>query len=121
MTSVANESSSVAALAERLALALKARGLAAEVVGAAIVWASNRAADPPADDPRAVAMSPGLQQTVVCHRTESGRPFWHWVWSGTTHDAAPDYEPLCPGEEIEQAATKIARVLHVDAGPEQAP
>ena len=109
----------VATFVEGLTAVLADRGLIAEVFGARTVWAKNRAADPPGADPRAVAMSPGLRQTVTCQPDDAGRLAWFWVWSGPTRDAPSELEYLCPAEHLDQAADRIARVLCLEgAGPE---
>ncbi|GAA0333001.1 hypothetical protein NE235_13320 [Actinoallomurus spadix] len=99
----------------QLTAALVDRGLVAEVFGARMVWAKNPAADPPSGEPQAAAMSPGLRQAVVCqHDQHSGGLAWYWLWSGTTRDAPPEAEYLCPAEDVNQAADRITRVLRLD-------
>jgi hypothetical protein len=104
-------------LTERLADALTARGLHARVARGARVLASNPAGDPPDGDHRAAALSPGLRQTVVCGADRDGRLLWFWQWSGPTRESPPEYEPLCPADDISHAADRIARVLRVADGP----
>ena len=55
-------------------------------------------------------MAPGLRQDVEC-RLNGGVPWWFWAWSGANRDSPPDLEPLCPADQIEAAADRIARVL----------
>lgn len=59
----------------------------------------------------ATKMSNSLSQTVACRRGADGRLWWYWVWSGPTRDSAPDFEPLCPAEQVALAAARVARVL----------
>lgn len=99
---------SVTILVGRLVDALRGRGLTAEPFGAAMVWVTNRAADPPNDDPLA-RMSPGLRQAVLCRADQETRLAWWWVW--TTSSGDPEYERICPAEEITMAADAIMRVL----------
>lgn len=66
-------------------------------------------------------MSPGLRQEVACRPGEAGVLWWFWVWSGPTRQSPPEYEPLCPADQVERAAEWIARVLAVpfaDSGAE---
>ncbi|MCO5971140.1 hypothetical protein [Actinoallomurus soli] len=102
----------VGSLVRDLARSLAARGLAAEVVGASMVWAVNRAVD--GEDPVGRAMSPGLRQAVACRPDEDGRLLWWWVWSGPTRDAPSEYEPLGPAADVEAAADRIVSVLRLD-------
>jgi len=102
----------------RLAAELMARGLATTTRVGHMVTARNRALDPPADDQRARLLSPGLIQPVVCGpHADTGEIWWFWVWSGLTPDDPPEYEPLCPAEEIRTAARRIAAVLAVMPSP----
>jgi hypothetical protein len=102
-------------LVEMLVDALTRHGLSAEPFGAAMVWATNREADPPGDDARGVRMSPGLRQTVICRPDRDGRLGWWWVW--TSRDGEPEYEWFCPAGDIDKAANAIARVLTVRMAP----
>jgi hypothetical protein len=103
-------------LAEKLAGALISRGLHADVMRGIWVLAGNPAGAPPADDPRARTLSPGLQQVVKCAPDAEGRLTWYWQWPGPTRESPADYERLGPAEEIAEAADKIAQVLHVADG-----
>lgn len=79
----------------------------------------NPAGGPDGSDHRGRLLSPGLRQEVACRPDGSGRLWWFWVWSGATRTSPPEYEPLCPAEQIERAADRVARVLAVpfaDAG-----
>ncbi|MFC5752177.1 hypothetical protein [Actinomadura rugatobispora] len=100
----------VAALA--LVAALEGRGLVAEAWGHGVVRARNPAGDPDTDDPRGQALSPRLQQEVVC-RPLGGSLWWLWAWSGAERNSPAELEPLCPVSEVETAAERIARVLAV--------
>jgi hypothetical protein len=92
--------------------ALERRGLVGRVLERGAVLARNPAGDPVPDDPRAQALSPRLQQEVVC-RLLGGSPWWLWAWSGTERNSPADLEPLCPAAEVEHAAERIAHVLAV--------
>lgn len=107
---------SVTLLVGRLVDALRGRGLTAEPFGAAMVWVTNRAADPPSGDPLA-RMSPGLRQAVLCRADEEMRLAWWWVW--TTSGGGPEYERMCPAEEITMAADAITRVVALRTIPER--
>jgi hypothetical protein len=104
----------VTILVRRLVDQLRGRGLSVEPFGAAMVWAANRAADPP--DARAARMSPGLRQAVLCRADGEGRLGWWWLWT-TRGDDHPVHEWLCPATEITMAADAIARVLAVRTAP----
>ncbi|MEV0399120.1 hypothetical protein [Actinoallomurus sp. NPDC050550] len=47
--------------------------------------------------------------------------WWHWVWSGPTGDAPPEYEPMVPANDVDEAARRIINVLLLDepAGAER--
>jgi hypothetical protein len=92
----------VTILVSRLVDAVNARGLSAEPFGAAMAWVANRAAEP-------ANGSPGLRQAVLCRASGDGRLGWWWVW--TAPDGSPEYEWICPADEITMAADAIARVL----------
>ncbi|MFD0855371.1 hypothetical protein ACFQ07_24230, partial [Actinomadura adrarensis] len=78
-----------------LLAALEGRGLIARTRDQGSVWVRNPAGDPDPDDPRAQALSPCLQQEVVC-RLLGGAPWWLWAWAGTDRNSPADLEPLCP-------------------------
>jgi hypothetical protein len=61
-----------------------------------------------------------MRQPLVL-REHRGGLWWHWQWSGPTRDARPEYEPMVPANDVDEAARRIANVLHVDetAGAEQ--
>jgi hypothetical protein len=111
----------VARFLNQLTAALVERGLVAEAFGARMVWAKNPAAEPPSGESRAITMSPGLRQSVLCQPDgEPGRLAWFWVWSGPTREAPPELEYLCPAEDFDQAANRITHVLrlyHAESGP----
>lgn len=46
-------------------------------------------------------------------REHEGRLHWHWVWSGPSRDAPPEYEPMVPVDDVEEAARRIGRVLAI--------
>lgn len=97
-----------------LVTALDDRGLVAEPIGTRMVRAKNIAADAPGDDARTAAMSPGLRQTVLCERGDSGEFAWFWMWAGPTREAPPEAEYLGPAADTDEAADRIARVLRLD-------
>ena len=88
--------------------ALRERGLSAEPLGASMVFAVNRAADPP---PGGARLSPGLRQVVQCRVDDMGQLGWWFVW--TAPGEMPTYEWFAPAVEIDAAVAKIARVLAV--------
>ncbi|WP_433187763.1 hypothetical protein [Actinoallomurus sp. CA-150999] len=61
-----------------------------------------------------------MTQPIVV-REHQGGPWWHWQWSGPARDAPPEYEPMVPVEDVDEAARRLANVLHVaeTAGAEQ--
>lgn len=63
-----------------------------------------------ADDPT----SPGVSQVVSLRMTRNESLSWFWWWPGPHRDAPPEFEPLCPAADIEQAATRIVAVLRLD-------
>lgn len=103
---------SVAVLVAMLVGALSDLGLSAEVFGASMIWAANRAADPPpGSHPNAVRLSPGLRQVIQCRADDMGHLGWFWVW--TSPGEMPTYEWFAAAVDIGAAAAKIARVLAV--------
>ena len=95
---------------EALSRALVARKLEVHTQAGARVRAKNAATA--GSGPAGEALNPGLSQTVECSTAEAdGRLWWWWLWSGPTRDAPPELEPLCPADEIDLAADRIARVL----------
>lgn len=71
------------------------------------------------EDPQGRAMSPGLGQRVLI-RDEEGRGLtWCWEWPGmrpAERGAAtpePEVEPMCPAENIDQAANRITNVVRL--------
>lgn len=61
-----------------------------------------------------------MRQPLVL-REHQGALWWHWQWSGPTRDAPPEYEPMVPVDNVDEAARRIANVLDVaeTAGAEQ--
>lgn len=101
----------VADLVSRLVDALTGRGLAAQPLGANMVWATHRTADSSRDDRHGGRSNPGTRQTVICRPDRDGRLAWWWLWSARTED--PEYEWLCPAKQITIAADAIMRILAV--------
>jgi len=101
------------AAARALAARLEARGFGAVVMGHGAVGVWNPAGEPDPDDRCGQLMSPGLRQEVRCGRRADGALWWFWAWSGPTRQSPPDLEPLCPIDEPEKAADRIAKVLAV--------
>jgi hypothetical protein len=95
-----------------LVAALEGHGLVAQAWGHGTVRARNPAGDPAPDDPRGQALSPRLQQEVVC-RPLGGSLWWLWAWSGAERNSPAELEPLCPVSDAETAAERIAHVLAV--------
>jgi hypothetical protein len=52
------------------------------------------------------------RQSLVLRRHQ-GDLWWHWQWPGPTREAPPEYEPMVPAEEVDEAVRRIANVLHV--------
>lgn len=95
-----------------LAAALTARGLGVRVdERGGRITARNAAAE--TDDPRGRAMNPGLSQDVVLSVHDDESLHWYWAWTGARRGAPAEYEYLCPAEEIETAAAKVAAVLRL--------
>jgi hypothetical protein len=61
-----------------------------------------------------------MTQAIVVRKHQDAL-WWWWVWSGPTRDAPPEYEPMVPVEDVDEAARRLANVLHVaePAGAEQ--
>ncbi|GAA4638830.1 hypothetical protein GCM10023196_098110 [Actinoallomurus vinaceus] len=61
-----------------------------------------------------------MTQPIVV-REHQGAWWWHWQWSGPSRDAPPEYEPMVPVDDVEEAARRLANVLHVaePSGAEQ--
>lgn len=89
--------------------ALSELGLSADAFGGAMVMASNRAANPPADG-SALAWRLSLRQ-VVQLRFCGCCPAWFWVWHSPGEQ--PTYEYIAPEKEVQKVAAKIAHVLAV--------
>jgi hypothetical protein len=53
-----------------------------------------------------------MTQPIVV-REHQGAFWWWWVWSGPTRDAPPGYEPMVAAEDVDEAARRLANVLHV--------
>jgi hypothetical protein len=92
---------------DALAAELCEKGLEALILRGGLLTS----ADPQETNVAAKTMNHRMTQTVACRRGTDGRLWWYWVWSGPTRDSAPDFEPLCPAQQIGLAATRIARVL----------
>lgn len=97
----------------RLVNALTEAGLVATPFGASMVWACNRAADPPTDSgAQAWRLNPGLRQAVQLRACESGYCLgWFWVWH--TPGEMPDYEYIAEASEVSCVAARVATVLAV--------
>jgi hypothetical protein len=96
-----------------LADALVARGLTVRLCDRdGLLTVRNEAAA--TDDPIGRTLSPGLSQVVALRPTGDGTWGWFWRWPGARPDAPPEYEPLCPADDVEQAAARIACVLRLD-------
>ena len=53
-----------------------------------------------------------MTQPIVV-REHQGALWWWWLWSGPTRDASPEYEPMVPAEDVDEAARRLANVLRV--------
>ncbi|GAB3990567.1 hypothetical protein GCM10029978_118790 [Actinoallomurus acanthiterrae] len=53
-----------------------------------------------------------MTQPIVV-REHQGGLWWHWQWSGPTRGAPPEYEPMVPVADVEEAARRLANVLRV--------
>ncbi|MCO6007367.1 hypothetical protein NE236_20515 [Actinoallomurus purpureus] len=89
----------VKAAAVRLAPLLMRAGLNVTVNSAGVVEARN-----PCDV--------RMRQPLVLREHQSAL-WWHWQWSGPTRDASPEYEPMVPVDDVEEAARRIINVLTV--------
>ena len=50
---------------------------------------------------------------LVALRDHHGELFWCWLWPGPTRDAAPEVEAMVPAGDVDEAARRITRVLHI--------
>lgn len=97
-----------------LVTALQTRGLTATFTRHGSVLAKNPAGEPAAHDRLGQLMSPGLKQEVVCRPHGADHElWWFWAWTGPARKSPPELEPLCPIQDVEHAAERIARVLAV--------
>ncbi|MFF4241837.1 hypothetical protein ACFYYL_38735 [Actinomadura geliboluensis] len=112
---LATETQSAAAGA--LAALLRERGLIAAVQEHGVVMVSNPAAEQSAGDQADRALGPGLRQEVRCARGPGGAAWWFWVWWDATGQCPPELEPLCPADQPESAAARIATVLAMSPAP----
>ncbi|MUN40685.1 hypothetical protein [Actinomadura litoris] len=82
--------------------------------GVVVVW--NPAAEPDyypeSPDGPGELRGPALWQEVRTGRRAAGDLWWFWVWAGADGEL-PELEPLCPMEEVETAANRLAVVLAV--------
>jgi hypothetical protein len=110
----------VGAYLQNLARALAACGLMVSVnERARFVFAKNEAASA-GENPLGRAMDHGLCQIVVLSTRADHSLHWFWQWSGATRDAPPEYEYLCPAEDIDEAAERIYTVLRVESATKRA-
>ena len=72
-------------------------------------------------------MCPGLiQQVELCELSDRGL-WWCWIWSPLrpavrgAPTPPPEREPLCPADDIEDAAHRIAAVLALHEGTAEEP
>lgn len=110
LSDAAVEAARVALMSRRLrglAVLLLARGL--KVVVRSPVMTVSHPAAAETRDPRGCAISRSLTQSVLLRATTEGL-FWFWVREAPAGQA-PQVKPLCPGEDILQAANRIAQAL----------
>ncbi|MCW2948225.1 MAG: hypothetical protein JWR24_4942 [Actinoallomurus sp.] len=63
-------------------------------------------------DPLGRVLNPGMKQSIALGDRD-GVLWWHWVWSGVTRDAPPEYEAMCPADDLDEVARQLANVLAV--------
>jgi hypothetical protein len=65
-------------------------------------------------DPLGQRLNPGMRQHIaIGDRDRDGVLTWFWVWSGPTRDAPPEYEAMCPADDLDEVARRLANVLAV--------
>lgn len=57
--------------------------------------------------------SDGRMRQPIVLREHQGALWWHWQWPGPTDDAPPEYEPMVPADDVDEAARRLANVLQV--------
>ncbi|WP_242908737.1 hypothetical protein [Actinomadura terrae] len=95
---------------------MEGRGFYTLVTGHGVVIVWNPAAEPDyypeSSDGPGELRGPALWQEVRVGRRADGGLWWFWVWPGG-YGELPELEPLCPVEEGERAADRLAVVLAV--------
>lgn len=94
-----------------LVTALETNGLVTRVPVPGAVHVLNPDGEPDPECPAGPVTGAGLRQEVRCERWVDGTLWWFWAWAGMTRQSPPDLEPLCPADEPERAADRIAKVL----------
>lgn len=106
-------------LVDALVVDMAGRGFKVDAHGIRVT-ANNPDSEPSAESAHGTLLNPGLRQTVVLqpHHDHGGALWWFWEWAGPQRGSPAEYEPLCPGHETTEAASRIARVLAMPARTE---
>ncbi|MCW2948406.1 MAG: hypothetical protein JWR24_5123 [Actinoallomurus sp.] len=110
-TSTANANEVAKGLIVRLAPMLMRQGLQVVAQRNGFVEVRNPSGNR-TTDPLGRALNPGMKQSIALGDRD-GVLWWHWVWSGVTRDAPPEYEPMCAADDLDEVARRLAVVLAV--------
>lgn len=53
-----------------------------------------------------------MKQALVLAEHDGGL-WWHWCWTDAGSNVPPELEPMCPADDVDEAARRIANVLSV--------
>lgn len=53
-----------------------------------------------------------MRQPIVL-REHQGGLWWHWLWADEGRNIPPELEPMCPADDVDEAARRIVNVLSV--------
>jgi hypothetical protein len=101
---------------DRLQKALWERGLEVGVRTPALVAKNPSVVG---TDAQGSLLCPGLAQKVELRELAGQDLWWCWVWAAPkpaergAPTPAPEYQPLSPADDIEQATAKIVNVLRI--------